>query len=96
MPLCRKPTAAEGTAAQAAGAPSPEWASNRLRNMFCRDIEAAKSTQKKIYALVQQNGRAAVEAALGADGTELVPCYAALKAYIETLDSTASIPDLPA
>jgi len=95
MSLVRKPTTEEATAARAAGAGSPEQAAIRVRNLFSRDLEDALTAQRKIRTLVVRHGRAAVEAALGDDGAELGTVYGALKTYIETLDGTADIPDLP-
>lgn len=95
MPLVRKPTPAEGATAQKAGTPSPAWAANRIRNVFLRDLDSAKATQSKLFRLVSRHGRRKIKAALGADGKDLGATYTALKTYIETLDPTANVPDLP-
>lgn len=96
MSLVRKPNAADIAAAVAATAPSPELAANRIRFHFLRDLEASKAFAARIHKRVTKQGRAAVEAALGADGAELGPCYAALKTYILALEPGATVPDLPA
>jgi hypothetical protein len=96
MALVRKPNHDDRVAAAATTRPSPEYAANRIRRTFLDDIDSSKARASRIHKAVTRQGRAAVEAALGADGPELAACYAALKTYIETLDTSYTVPDLPA
>lgn len=94
MPIARKPTMAENQAAAATEGASPEVAANRLRMIFCRDLESSMVTLRRVQQIVKKHGRTEVEAALGEDGSTLLATYEALKTYILSLDPSADVPDL--
>jgi len=64
--------------------------------MFCRDLEASLVAARRVRELVARHGRAPIESALGAEGSDLGETYSALRTYILALDPTADVPDLTA
>jgi hypothetical protein len=67
----------------------------RVRRLFAQERDSALATAERIRRTVQSVGRSDIDAALGADASELTAAYVALKAFILTLDPDAEVPDLP-
>jgi len=93
--FARRPTPEETAAAMAAGPGSPEVALNRLRVLYSQERNMSLAAAERICNLVQNGGRAEIEAVLGAEAADLVTIYEALKAFILAIDATAVVPDLP-
>ena len=79
---------------QAQAASAGERGASRVRGVLRRQADDLERAVRQLCTIVERNGRAEIEAALGPDAGELETLYAALKAAAETLGAE-NIPDLP-
>jgi hypothetical protein len=67
----------------------------RLRRLFASERDSAVVTAERIHQTVSAAGRATVDQALGSEAGDLGTLYAALQAFITTLDPSIVVPNLP-
>lgn len=66
----------------------------RVRRLFAMERDNALAAAERIRRSIQAVGRSNIDTELGDDAAELITAYAALKAFILTLDPDAEVPDL--